>query len=414
MGLDGDLVNVTIKTVHAPMAWVPTNSVVPAGRVRVTIDDFLTRYMTIDRAGAWSLAGLFRTFWSPIQNELFKPNSPCVAYIVVCDDRTNVTAFKRQTQSKRKAARASTDARKGLAPHVPYTAEEMAERTSSSPTYDPFALYDLNRLALSDRDGMHLWREFVPLVADRMTTCPPGRRFLFDFDNAAGPLVMQSGREPYHTQGHSLGEADPATIWWVANFAPERRDVDYRIASTDSDILAIYTAYHRKAVERDQRVFMHNKYDTMIDLRIMGDALARNIDLPLEWQCLYFVLCGTDFVDRIAFARGSNNVLVREAVVRTHQRCQREGECDVFQVFVRELFYAALPGSIQVPERFRFPIPLLSVRRLRELYAGSFFPSDEVLADAEKRVHFNLLYWLHAPAGHRPDRVAKAADMQDL
>lgn len=378
------------------------------------VDDFLTRWMKVDREKEWTLDELFERFFCEARRSLFQRKLPCDTYVSVCDDRALVTKWKARTQTKRRDTAESARERKGEAAAEAYEDNER-----------PWELnlpIDLKRAKATDKTDKALWEAFVPLIAAAMKEdCPPGRTFIFDYDQVKGPIYFHAdGTHEQKAPVHRMGEADPSCIWWAANHFAD--DADVHLLSIDSDLVPLYLAYHPLATEKRQRVYWHRSLSTdrlrpvMVDLtQQLVPFFRRNVGLPLPWLVLLCCLCGSDFVKRDAYAfnrrgfldkalQAVRNMLLEAEVTRLLPDLEPTFDVrSTDSILRRFLQHIWSPAAPQVPERFRRPRPpLLTFARLRQLHPTTF-PSEGTIAREAAYLDFNLRYWFGACAGKRHD-----------
>lgn len=392
MGLSAGL-RACIRDKYACAAYV--NSALAAsgpGRKLVIYQDHLTEFCKIDKKETHTRDELFQRFWQTIGPKLFNRNSPVEALVVGCDDRKFVPTWKARTQAERKEGVQRAEAKAGVEPPKPYTEQDPLDDGA----------VDLKRLAKTDRRGTWLWNSYMPRIRQCMRDgCPEGRRLILDWDREMGAMVVDSqGEVSWLEQHHMLGEADPAAMWWVANYAPERKDIDFHVVSNDSDVLAVYTLAHDVCGEHDRRVFMHHddKAGVMIDLGVMVQQLRRTTRIH---SCgvlgAWMVSCGTDFFDRTRVAWR----ITEETLLEAWRDVSTDGTLrQVLDEVLRLAWSAKRACVVQVPERFRKLASVLTHDELR--FEFPHFPAPSV-CDAEfARFEFNLQYWAQAHTGLQP------------
>lgn len=443
---------------------VPVDLKVPSAfdpsRIPVCFQDYLIAHKRLDPTVETTLGAVFDTFFDAVRRVLLNEDSPVEIFIMGCDDRSNVTKYKKRTQAIRQATTATV-----FAETKPYTPNDPLNLVARSDAVE------LRRLKITDPSDKCLWRAFIPLIQAEMSAFVPGagkeRTFIFDFDETLGSLVFQtdSPKIGIIPKG-AIGEADPSFIWWMHNLpqAKDDRGYDFHCISSDGDIIAIYAFYHAKAMLRGQRAFLHRNglsygkeqiygdhynvvQSDMIDLTRTMQIIEKN-HMPAPWFGVFFIFMGDDFVERQKFAPrfgvdaifdvfctaitiirmwdelkhdeaklASAFVVHQERFVLTLKSCKppcpTHGTTeDLIKWLLRITYLGSSSTVVQVPPKDRKPIPMasfvatmLAVAKKRKATQ----PSETEIAEEIKRIEFNILYWGHAPTAYRPDLDPKHA-----
>jgi hypothetical protein len=403
-------------------------------RAYVCLEDYLIRFKRIPaECSPDSLEVLFLFMWKRVEQHLSAPHGRCNTYVLICDDRSNVTRLKSATQAKRAAQSQTTDARKGL---------DAAEPYDDNVCLSDLPRVDLRRLAVSSvAVRQQLWTAFDPFIRRAITRCPAGSCFIFDFDRKGAIYYHQDGRVERNVDPHNLGEADPALIWWLHNLPSgvQRRTHDVHFFTTDTDVIPLYLLYHdlHPNLPNQYSVFWHHSVDSqeMVDLPAMADELVRNayadgsVLSPLLCFVLVCIMSGTDLVDRGEYAKFLGMPAIMQAVSKTLQRDrlahlleekkkkrrapENEGVADddvvlhtsdLFRDALVQLYNARYRATfdVKVPPPFEKPKELLSLTVLRQRFAtGKRYqvPSEEAIERSTRLIEANYCYWRTASQG---------------
>ena len=300
------------------------------------VEDYLIRFRGLSTIDKYSLAELFGRFWSRVHSHLASPT--CEIYVVVCDDRTNVTDMKAHTQGKRVEAAKRSDARNGLEKPEFYPVgtvftsevfqvpaefgfvagcQRAQPHDPSSPwvvkggvrlpdgTLEPICL---RRLAMS-RAHLCLWTAFYPYIRHRMLGVGHPCWFVFDhlkegsvWFRSQAALPERSGMDP-----HDLGEADPALIWWL-HFLQDKAlhgqaPIDVHLFTADTDLLPLY-CYYAPHQRTGTHAYWHYDNEVIVDLVAMAKAVTVSSRLPLDLYADLLLWGGDDLLDKQVYAKG--------------------------------------------------------------------------------------------------------------
>lgn len=456
MGIDGDIQGDLLRK-WAPEAWnneSPNELAAPC----VWLDDYLIRFMQLDKDQRYTLHELFQHFWDSVRHDMLKvsrDDKRLWVYGVVCDNRPLVTKFKQRTQAKRvDRSNASDELQQREAPE-PYPegwhldpelgvvihTETMVDQEHgialcNDEVVDP--LIDLRRLRVSPGRDAQLWKAFLPLVEEGMADAPISRLFFFDFDGHPKWWGGGGGDEIDHTlrQEQPMGEADPGLIRWVHLLSDKRFPTTKRLRSSDSDLIPLSLLHHQlhhRNSGTGQRIIWHRAKDERVDLTAAAWYVERRMVLSpgdqltplgslkvkgneLAWFAFFCAAAGCDVVFKSDWVARSGLEEVLEAV-RLMVRVVREERDtwrtphELFLFFVR-LFYTERwmerCGRTHVPAKWKKPPTRewhtpLSLEALRYYFGGTLLPSDLDLEIAARRMDFCVRYWAGASLGARPD-----------
>lgn len=481
MGISLEIKRVVLRTVHATISassstkrkagtgWAETawSSISLDTRTRdtelrerrvVVLDDFLVRYRAIFDAMYYTLDELFAIFWNKVEKALFAPNSICDTYVMICDDRANVPVFKSDTQTSRRVALARVDAAKGIAPPEPYpdgwhfdaVGITFLDPARGTPVSEKI---DLRRLRVSGGGGKPLWNALAARVEAAMwngrARLRAGRtvQFVFDFEAsgaqwwravASDPtpcIVRCRGCEP----SHSLGEADPALIWWINYLTPAEGacNVAFYVHTTDTDVIPLWLLYEHEQEARTENyasltplpsaylgetpekldaywqsvlarphdsdmppsrvrdVYWVSSKEEMVDLPVLGACVASH--MARDMFAFFCLACGNcDYVPaemKKRYSFGIGVVKTLQAVLLMPMRLTPPGGV--------QLLGAAPPGSIDLFHPTRSVPAFLRLVHARRPAAGR--PDASTVRELTQRIAFNMAYWSGAATATRAD-----------
>lgn len=434
MGTDTDLVKL-LRDRYALLAWQSVRLKEPPALIvngrpaleQLRIDDYLIRWKTLKPDSTYTVPELFAKFWKPVKDTLMKESSSCTAFILIADDKSNVPHMKAAEQSKRGAAVAKSDEKKGIAPAeaypegwsldaekgVVYPQEEKVDGKIVVSWCEEVDV-DIRRLRKSDPTGKKMWECFVPLIQEAMLDgCPEGRQVVFDFCDT--PMVFESDGTVQRstTLDHNLGEADGAMIWWAHWWMQRKqlKSMEIFLHTADSDILPLYLLYWSRLRpdhnnKQLNRIWWIRDYEQKIDLAACARGIVHNYVNHEEprhgtgnvcafaWAC---VVIKCDFLDRSEYAHYFGMPAMLEAARENWDEWQGGSHEQFFESWLRRLHttrYRAKHGCV-VPVRFRRQTGDFSFPRIRESIQPPFsIPSDERIKEIAKRVEWVMLYWM--------------------
>jgi len=420
----------------------------------VVVEDYLIRFragcaaMQVDQL--LTLKQLFRTMWEPVRTQLCNKNVPCLTYVLVCDDSSNTPPYKEEERAQRRVAESKSDAKKGFKEEAqPYPptfkllnngvvlgesdASMAAAAATAAPEEEEAQGICLRRLRATRGGLQALWRAFYPMIEDAMKrqSCPSGRTFISDHDANAptsflmrGDGVVDSGESAGDV--HSLGEADPALVWWCHRLQVRCHNVDVRVYSTDTDFLALWYLYRaRQPRTTSRRVWFISEQGALSsrlktyavasdpvpgrDVRDMDACLASVMRYSgfiypahLGWWCI--LMCDNDFLPSKARKELFPSFKLNTALIAAMQvMCREDAEVvdwaytgaltlkqarAFLETFVRRVWHARIDST---------QTSLAALRR--DLKHGASVPSDEVIDRWAERVGFTINYWSSACEG---------------
>jgi hypothetical protein len=415
MGLDAPV----LKMLKAGCGALACSTPIPKPHplvTRVVLDDYLIRWRSIPSAPGtfYTLLELFWRFWGPVrQSEGL--------YVMICDDKSNVTKSKVRTQLARIAQVVAAEEKKGIDAPEPYPegwmlVPEGILLPSGEGVPEPI---ELRRLAMS-KPGTKVWEAFLPLIEEQLRRYP--RDFIFDFSRDRGPVVFSRDGSINHDQyAHKLGEGEAAMIWWIRTLLEEKKTIvkkrkredesvpEFHLVTTDSDMIPLYALYAYKHRSRVAPTYWHRGDEgTCVDMNAMLDAVKEQWPgTTLRQFSVACMLGGDDFMDRSAYSKGLGATKVFEAVMSlsTLDLLGVRTALDLMVLMLHRLYtrhiYATM--DVKVPDFFAkfLPRPTLSwqaVRRIVTEGCGSSlaFPSDEVVRYWANELEVDYLYRFNA------------------
>lgn len=447
MGLHGKLKSLWKHTIAVAAWFSPDSPVVVNGPSRVSLCDYLTKFMTLDRDREWTLQELAGKL-------MFAVRYAAQTTVLICDDRRYVPKLKAEEQGTRADGRAKVAASKGRAPAVPYPAD--AYWTENGIAYkgcEEGEGIDLNRLSLSrwygapddpnrcSNLGNVIWRDMHSDLQERLQQKGrSAREVVFHHDAKMGPVRFTTIQDPEvgtwntlrqedtFTHDFKLGEADTAILEWTAEFDGKVDAIEWD--TCDSDLIALYCLYHsrRTADQRARtRIWWMCSREEAVDLCMLVElTLRKDIrcqdDLmrrfaSAEAIALFMIFCGNDFIKHKCYAHGFGEDPMLLAFLREDFLVTRDTPVrPIFERWLRRLHLHKLHPTVNVPLAMRLPeTPLHSLDGVRAKYA------EKVTKGAAKRTKGQLEAieklknnWAHQMAPARARQEAAYGDDDEL
>jgi hypothetical protein len=388
-----------LRAVIAPAAFQPASSWRRGERPYVAVLDYLTKYKALPRDKPYSLLELFAWFWGMIMPHLLPASSACQAFVVVADDKSNVTRHKGLTQRARVATSLASDERKGLEPARAYPADAVLV-AGGVDTGEGVEKIDLRRLGLSRH--LSLLDAFFPLIFTAMRAVRPERNLILDYQkdgvwvfDGSSSLPVRFVCEP--DVMHNLGEADPALIWWAHFFRLSPYDV--HLLTCDTDIIPLWCLYPHTLTH--QGVFWHPDNEEMVDLARM--AQCANDRYGIERFALACMVAGTDLMHKKHYANGYGVTAILAACALATNTGTLN---DTLRHLYGDMWRRAVKATIATT-----PLPTLDRMRADFLAHGTpvksiKFPIAEEVEKWETMLAFNCMYWRSACKNGMPTLAA--------
>jgi hypothetical protein len=397
------------------------------------IVDYLCYYQGIDKERPCVTAiDLFWHFWHKIME--YVRCGTVVDVVVMCVDcKEGVPKMKAKEQSKRvertvKYYESKGEPEEKIEPYPDDCEFDTETGKIKCPGEEEDDYIDMRRLALNKNVRAKLWPFFHRLIEERMRSTKVEFVFFFDYD-ASGPWMFKhtylDGIQSLHRPdlAHSLGEADPALMWWTKLLQTPDRDI--YLLSIDSDLIALYLMYRSRHPQGVSRVWWHSDNDTVFEFSAIYGRFKAKFAMDPILFVFVCVLLGTDFVEK----KWTTNYLNEDKVLKAlgkwkldiYAAIKEHGWAYVVEDFLRVLYHSEYVAQtvVKVPLRFEKPMPLSTADDLRVLFPprannkGVSYPSVEMIQQTADLVAFNMLYWHHASDGISWKAVAQHMEKED-
>lgn len=234
------------------------------------------------------------------------------ARVFVCsvDDEHNKSWLKRTTHVKRDAASAA----------VPYpeTSAIVNDGIYDSATKKTEAL-DLDRFAVSRWLRPSMWL-FVDRLIQMDNFYDRDHLFIFEFDKKGPKLYPGLDAWPrnvpmYTSLCHNHHEADPSLIFWVCRVFSTMKA---RIITTDTDVIPLlHQALSGTARDAcNPAIIWTPNAEYAVDVLQLTKDCRDALGMTGEALAMACILCGTDYVDKMKYAKGFGHLVIFAACRR--------------------------------------------------------------------------------------------------